>query len=413
MDPVPGVVMAAKPKEERPWDLRARLGILTTAHAVTHMRGSLLPLLYPVLMRQMGFGYAQLGLMLSITRLFGGLLQGIWGPIAQRVPGKVLIALENLGVSLGIGMVGVSHNLPELTGAVTFGQVAASPHHPIASSLLSRWFGKSGRGHALSVHFAGGNFATVLSPLVATLLLTRLSWQTTLDLFMIPGVVVAGLVWWRLPGEVAQGSGRTERGRWRQLGELCQPLRDAKVRRLIATGIVTAGGKGLGVLQTFVPLLFVRALHLGTVATGFWFTAFTATSVVGPLLLGRLSDRFDRPKFLSVLLAVSFVLTVALALGFRSGTVAAVALVVAMGMVVHAYGPVEQAILGDLTEAQLPEQAYSLFYGLTFGASAFWPLVLGVVLSRWGFTWLFLVIAATYLAGAWIYGTQDWRPTPA
>lgn len=407
-------VSADRLTEPEPREANRRLILLTSAHGVTHMRGSILPLIYPLLMKSMGFGYVDLGLMLSITRFIGGIMQGIWGSVSRIIPGKWLIVMENIGVSLGIGLVGVSHTYPELVGTVTLGQVAASPHHPIASSMLSRWFGKK-RGGALSMHFAGANFATVISPLIATFLLVRIGWHNTLFLFTIPGVLVAALIVFALPLEMNQIKSKARGTSRARFGlEMFRPLKDPQVRRLIATASVTAGGKGNGILQTFVPLLLIEGLHLPTVETGILFTVFTATSVVGPLLAGRISDRFNRPRFLSVLLLVSFASAVATGL-FSSGSLwLLVPILVIFGLFVHAYSPVEQAVMGDISEQTLHEESYSLFYGITFGVSAAWPLFFSFILSQWGFGAVFFAIGATYLLGAWMYGTKDWsRPNQA
>lgn len=91
------------------------------------MRGAVLPLVHPLLMSVTGFGYVQLGIMLSITRAAGSLLQGIWGPLARRFAPQRLIAGEQVGVALGLGLTAASHSYAELTGAVTFGQVTSAP----------------------------------------------------------------------------------------------------------------------------------------------------------------------------------------------------------------------------------------------------------------------------------------------
>lgn len=389
-----------------PQTARRHLWALTMAHAVTHMQSSVLPMIYPLLMRGMGFGYVELGAMLSITRLIGGLLQGIWGPIARYIPLKYLIGFENFGISASMGWVSGVHSLPELTSAVTFGQVVASPQHPLASSALSRWFGAR-RGTALSVHFAGGNIGTVISPLLATALLARVGWQHTLQVLMIPGLLVGFWVLWQLPAETEKRASRSEHARasGRAFGVL---LRDRRVLRLLATASVTAGGKGLGILNTFVPLLLIRGLHLPTVTAGLLFSLFTATSVIGPTLAGRLSDRYDRPRFLSILLVLSALTSLATALLYHHATWVLMGVILLMGLVVYAYSPIEQAILGDVTDQTLSHEAYSLFYSVTFATSALWPLILSLVLNRWGYPALFATTALSYAVGAWVYGTRDW-----
>ena len=385
----------------------------------THMRGAVLPLIYPLLMPVMGFGFVQLGAMLSFTRVVGGLLQGIWGSVARRVPAQRLIAGEQVGVALGIGLAAASHSYGELTAAVTFGQVAQSPHHPLASAMLSRWFGKE-RGTALAVHFSGANIATVLSPLLATFLIARWGWRDALYVFTVPCLACAALVLLKLPVErglgasadagPGHGSGRRGGG----LAEALVPLRDPMVRRLIYTASVTAGGKGIGVLQTLIPLLLVDGLHLSTAAAGLLFTCFTATSVAGPYLAGRLSDRFPRARFLSVLLAASAVACAATVVLIHGSIWGLMLALVALGLLVYGCSPVEQAILGDLTEGSLSEHAFSVFYALTFAASAIWPLALTVVLARWGFQATFVVVGLTYIAGMLLYGRGNWTAaTPA
>lgn len=80
--------------------------------------------------------------------------------------------------------------------------------------MISRWFGKE-RGTALALQFSGANLAAVVSPLVATVLITRVGWQDTLYVFALPALAFAVLVLARLPGErlavpAAAGGGRYE-----------------------------------------------------------------------------------------------------------------------------------------------------------------------------------------------------------
>ncbi len=389
-------------------DRRSRLGILTTAHMMTHMRAAVLPLIYPLLMPAMGFGYVQLGLMLSITRVVGGLMQGIWGSVARKIPAQRLIAGEQVGVAMGLAVTAASHSYGELTAAVTFGQVAQSPHHPLASAMLSRWFGKE-RGHALAVHFSGANLATVISPLIATFLLARWGWRDALYVFAVPALACSALVLFRLPVERgAAAAAGTPHERRAPLAELLAPLREPLVRRLVYTASITAGGKGMGIVQTFIPLLLVEGLHLPTAQTGLLFTCFTATSVAGPYLAGRLSDRFPRARFLSAMLAASAVCAAGTVALLHASLWLLMPALVVFGLFIYGLSPVEQAILGDLTEESLSEQAYSAFYAITFATSAVWPLILTAVLARWGFQAAFGLIGLTYVVGMFMYGRGDW-----
>ncbi|WP_236026555.1 MFS transporter [Alicyclobacillus suci] len=169
--------------DENPGAARWRLSILSAGHGVTHMQGAVLPLIYPLLMNSMGFGYVELGAMLTFTRLVNGFLQGIWGIVSRYVSGRNLIVMENVGVGLGIGLCGIAHNFLELTGLVTIGQIAASPHHPIGSAMLSKWFSRKKRGAAQAIHFATANVATVVCPFCDILNCRDWLAQNTLPLY--------------------------------------------------------------------------------------------------------------------------------------------------------------------------------------------------------------------------------------
>ncbi|WP_245577985.1 MFS transporter [Alicyclobacillus herbarius] len=396
--------------EDNPREANLRLSLLSTAHAITHMRGAILPLIYPLLMKSMGFGYVDLGTMLTITRVIGGLLQGAGGYLARYLSGRNIIAYENIGVGLGTGLCGLVHNYAELTGIVTLGQVAASPHHPVASSMLGKWFSRERRGAAQATHFAVANIATVVSPLIATVLIPLVGWRNTLYWLSLPAFAVAALLFVYLPSETV--APQSKHGAVHAGNGFFGPLKNPRVRRLIATASVTAGGKGLGILQTFVPLFLLNQLHFSKGFTGILFTLFTVTSVVGPVLAGRLSDRFHRSKVLSFWLFGAAFLGIGLAFLASFNVWLLTVLLVVFGIFVYGYSPIEQTLVSDITAQSEHANAYSLFFGITYGASAVWPLILSFVVEHLGFTAFFLVVAASYVVGGLIYVTSNWS-TPA
>ncbi|WP_436663764.1 MFS transporter [Alicyclobacillus acidoterrestris] len=395
--------------DENPGAARWRLSILSAGHGVTHMQGAVLPLIYPLLMNSMGFGYVELGAMLTFTRLVNGFLQGIWGIVSRYVSGRNLIVMENVGVGLGIGLCGIAHNFLELTGLVTIGQIAASPHHPIGSAMLSKWFSRKKRGAAQAIHFATANVATVVCPLIATFLIAAIGWRKTLYLFMAPGFVVALLLLLTLPSEILVAKSKRQ---FAFTSGFLEPLKSPTVRRLIITASITAGGKGIGIMQTFLPLFFLNHLHYSKSVSGLLFTLFTVTSVIGPIVSGKLSDKFNRSKFLSFLLCGACVMSLSMiTFSLTDSSIGIlVPVLMVMGMFVYGYSPVEQTIMSDITSQELQASAYSLFFAISYGASAVWPLILSIVVSHFGFTAFFTVVGLSYLAGAVIYWTGNWTP---
>lgn len=384
-----------------PGEARRRLTLVGLAHGVTHIRGAMLPLIYPMLMRSMGFDYVDLTAMLSVTRFIGGLLQGIWGKVAETVPAKYLIGLENLGVGLGIGMVGVSHNFPELSASVAFGQVAASPQHPIGSAMITRWYPRDRHGFTLAIHSQAGRIATLITPILTTFLLTRVGWHSTVFLFGLAAVVVGGLVMVALPREmVAPKVKRKAAPRFG--GGFIAVLGDPLIRRLIIIRIVGASGKGMGTMLTLMPLFF-QSLHFQQWTIGLLFTLLTAASVVAPLVSGQLADRFHRGKVLVLLLCGSGFFSAAVAFTGSLGLTVFIPVLMAFGLFVFAYAPIETAIMADLTSRETRAQAYSVYYSVSTTVSAAWPVVLGLVIQFLGFRGFFLIIAASFFIAAVLY----------
>ncbi|WP_067934993.1 MFS transporter [Alicyclobacillus kakegawensis] len=405
-------VAASYLSEDNLREAHLRLGVLSAGHAITHMPGAALPLIYPLLMKSMGFGYVDLGTMLTITRVIGGLLQGAGGFLTKYMSGRNIIAYENIGVGLGIGLCGFVHNYAELTTVVALGQVAASPHHPVASSMLSKWFSRERRGVAQATHFAVANIATVVSPLIATALIPLIGWRNTLYGLSLPAFAVAVLLFMCLPPEMVAAP-QSKRGAVRSRDGFFSPLKNPRVRRLIVTASVTAGGKGLGILQTFLPLFLLNQMHFSKGFTGILFTLFTVTSVVGPVLAGRLSDKLNRSKVLSFWLFGAASLGICLAFMAAFNVWLLAVLLVTFGIFVYGYSPIEQTLVSDITSQAEHANTYSLFFGITYGASALWPLVLSLVVERLGFTPFFLVVAASYVVGGLIYVTGNWSAPTA
>src|SRR5690242_5587030 len=77
---------------------RRTLGLVgvSAAHAVNHMYGALLPLVYPLLLVQFHFSYTVLGAVIALSNLSGGLMQAVFGYINRRVSARSLIGWENV-----------------------------------------------------------------------------------------------------------------------------------------------------------------------------------------------------------------------------------------------------------------------------------------------------------------------------
>ena len=150
------------PASATPLSPRQRdIGLLavSAAHAVNHMYGALLPLVYPLLLVEFHFSYTVLGLVIAASNVTGGLMQAAFGYLNRRVSARTLIGWENIVLGLCVAAMAATGNVLEFAAVRVAGAVAGSPQHPVGSAYCAEEFPPERRGFALGMHVGGGNSA--------------------------------------------------------------------------------------------------------------------------------------------------------------------------------------------------------------------------------------------------------------
>ena len=397
-----GVKTAPATYAVRPGGYRV-LALVAASHAVNHAYSALMPIIYPAMMAELRFGYGQLGLLIGVSSAFGQGLQWLAGYLGRHVQRKVLLGLGGIAQGLCVALTGLAQTFGHVLVSQSLTRLAGSPQHPNGNALILDYFGRSHRGRALALHFAGGNVGTVLVPLTAALLLTALGWRATLFWFALPGIVIGLIVMTAITGE-REGPGAAGAERPRLGREALAILAHREVRLVIAAQASAAGGRGLGTVMTYVPLFLSQELGLSVMSTGALFTVMMLGSVVGPTLAGFLSDRLGarKPLLLATYAASTLATLVLIHLG-AAGSVALPVVLFALGSVVYAESPLLQSVTADATEDENPDMVFGLYHTIGFGAGAVWAVALGLLVESLGFRATLYVMAASYVAAAlWI-----------
>lgn len=386
------------------------LTVVTAAHAVIHATVVLMPLVYPILQEQYGYSYTQIGLLVGISSFAGGLLQLAFGYLGRYIARKTMIGIGNVLVGVGMFLTGTATNFPALMAWTILGRVGGSPQHPVGSSLLTETFGRERHGFALAAHVAGGNLGTLAVPLAGAALIARFGWQPTVMLFALPGLIAGTAVLLfarepaarKAPGGAVVQAGANPTGA-RGTAVFLAPLRNRGVLLIILASIVASGGRGVGVLTTYLPLYLRNNLNLPANEVALLFTLLLAGSVIGPLAAGRLSDMGGRRLLLLASYVSAALVTAALPLmvGKSSPVWSLVVVIGLMGLTAYAESPLLQAYLSDHAPEHLKDAAFAWYFTLAFGIGSLWTTVLGGIIDRAGFAATFWVMAGSYLlAGA-------------
>src|SRR3954471_6673976 len=168
--------------------------LITMGHALTHWYPSTFYLLLPIIGKELGLDYAQIGLIMTCQYVAGAVANVPGGILVDTVGRKgVLMATSLFWVGFPYLLMGFSHGYLMLLGCVALVGFGNSLWHPTAIPTLARRFPER-KGLVLSLHGMGGNAGDAIAPLVVGSLLAVLTWRQVVVLNVVPGLVMSLLL---------------------------------------------------------------------------------------------------------------------------------------------------------------------------------------------------------------------------
>jgi predicted MFS family arabinose efflux permease len=158
-------------------------------------------------------------------------------------------------------------------------------------------------------------------------------------------------------------------------------------------------------VEPFLAYYLTAQRGLSVTSAGIVLAASGLGSVCSQLIAGAAADRIGRRGTLTLgMLANAASL---IALGYAHGIVTIIAVTFLFGVTVDIYRPASQALVADLVSPADRPRVYGLvFWAVNLGFSV--AMVLGGMLARAGFLWLFWADAVTCV----IFGLLVWRLVP-
>jgi predicted MFS family arabinose efflux permease len=356
------------------------LTLISLAHGINHAQGALKPLVFPLVLRDLNFGYGELGIMLGVASAVGGLLQLFAGALGRILPRHLILGVGNASVGICFLFVALAQSFFQFFFWTVASRVGGAAQHPVGSSLLSHHFKKKKLGTALATHFTAGNIGTAAIPLGAALLISLWGWRGTVILFAIPAIVVglAMSFWLNDPGtrESAHSTGTTSF--WQ---DSSQVIGNRNLRWILVAAIVAAGGSGHGIISSFLPLYLNHNLGMEATAVGVVFTLMNIGSIFGPMLGGKLADRYHAQQILLGAYLLSALTTLIIPVLGASYLGLAIASLV-LGLTAFGTQPILQTLVAHTTSDDSRDTGFAWFYTATFLAGAFWSPAVGY-LSQW------------------------------
>lgn len=357
------------------------------AHAVHDGLTDVIYVLLPIWQLQFGMNFAQVGLlrgaysaMMAGFQLLASRAAKRWGRARMLVGGTALAGVAYL-------FAGQAGGLSVLLLALMLGGLGASTQHPLASSMISDTF-EAGGGvkEALSQYNFAGDIGKMLIPALVGVLLTVVSWRTSVTLMGLLGLAAAGLLWWLIPLRRMPTS-RPEKTLGAQAGKGTV----SGLRALLLTGLLDSAVR-MGFL-TFLPFL-LTSKGAGTAGIGLALALLFVGGAFGKLLCGYLGARIGMMKTVWLTESATALLII---LAVYVPLTSMMVMLPLLGLALNGTSSVLYGVVPDLSSADKREQAFALFYTGTIGGGALAPMVFGRLGDVMGISVAVMALAAILL----------------
>ncbi|HVA29603.1 MAG TPA: MFS transporter [Candidatus Baltobacteraceae bacterium] len=295
----------APPSAPPPTADRAGLRLLTLAHVVNDMNQGVLPAMIPWLVLHSHLSLAAAATLVLAANLLGSVVQPLFGYLSDKHSTAWVIPVAIVVATAGTAAIGFAPTLPlMLLGAMLSGFGVAA-FHPEASRF-SAYFAGAKRASGMSLFTVGGYLGFAAGPIVATPLILAFGLRGV-GFLLLPALVIAAFLVRELPRflavrRVAHRAHHERAGAddWRAFSVM------GVVVALRSTTFLAA--------VTFTPVFAMHVAGVGAGLGSFALFALLLGGAAGTISGGRLADRIDRRRVISLSLALTALFGAALAL---------------------------------------------------------------------------------------------------
>jgi MFS family permease len=385
---------------EAPRGSYREMWLITLGHSLTHWYPATFYLILPIIGKELGLSYSQIGLIMTCQYIAGAVANIPGGVLVDTVGRKgVLMATSLFWVGFPYLLMGFTHSYLMLLGCVALVGFGNSLWHPTAIPTLAHRFPER-KGLVLSLHGMGGNVGDAIAPIVVGALLAVLSWREVVVLNVVPGIVIALLLFVFL-GTLQLGGKKREAPR----DPGAQSLRDYfrglpelfRNRGLVLLSTSSAfRSMTQNALLTFLPVYLAYEMGYSPFWVGACMFALQTAGFAAAPIAGHLSDRMGRKSVMMTSMAMTAVVLVFMALAGKS--LAFVFFVAVLGFFLYAIRPVLQAWLLETTPRNMGGTSIGVLFGAQAIGSSIGPLLGGLVADSYGLTATFAFLAGTIVA---------------
>ncbi|WP_020656482.1 MFS transporter [Massilia niastensis] len=375
--------------------------MITLGHAMTHWYPATFFVLLPLIGKELGLSYSQIGLVMTCQYVAGAVSNVPGGMLADTIGRKgLLMALSLFWIGFPYLLIGFTHSYPALLLCVSLVGIGNNLWHPTAIPTLAQRYPER-KGLVLSLHGMGGNAGDALAPLAVGALLVTFSWREIVVMNAAPGALMACAILAGMGSLRLAGKRRTQGGAHpvqpdadrQSMQEYAQGFKGLLKNRLLILLAASSAFRSMtqATLLTFLPVFLAYEMGYSPLWVGACMFLLQAAGFLASPLAGHLSDRMGRKRIIMSSMALSGLMMAGMAFAGRSP--AFIFLIALVGFFLYAIRPVLQAWLLDATPKKMGGTSIGILFGMQAVGSSIGPVVGGVLADRYGIMTTFWFLA--------------------
>ncbi|MBS5113453.1 MAG: MFS transporter [Coprobacillus cateniformis] len=162
--------------------------VLALGHGCSDINQGALSAVLPFIIAAYHFDYTTAAMLVTVSNLFGSIVQPVFGNIADKKNKPWIMALGVLLAGGGMALTGLISNFYGLCVAVIISGIGIAMFHPQAAQLVSLSSQKNQQGKGISIFSFGGKIGSILGPILTSSSILLFGMKGTL-VFLIPSFI--------------------------------------------------------------------------------------------------------------------------------------------------------------------------------------------------------------------------------
>lgn len=361
------------------------LAILSLAHFTNDGLVLLLPIMLPLIAKDLNLSYIEIGVLGGSILISHGIGQFIFGYYSDKIKRRSDLVTSGLIVSsISIFLVGISDSYHQLQVLSLLVGLSTSVYHPVGFSILSTLF--KNKGKAIGIHGASGSIGLVIFPIITGIITEAYNWRFAFKLIPVIGLT-AGIIFYILTKNL-----KDDTPDFRTKLNIQFFTKDVLTIIFIysTTAMVSAG------FMIFLPVK-LTLLNYSPLTVGVYVSVFYGMGVIGQYIGGIMVDRFDVKKIISLsLLMTAFFLYFFVNL---PSSAYILILLIAIGFSCAVLHPANFLQYTNNTPPDTRGTSLGILFGIGGVVGALTPIFMGFVMEIIDLNAAFLVLPLICMAG--------------